>query len=134
MSISCSLENITGEKNKKQNEKQGIQNKYKDGTYTEEGDKWKYGNENATIIINSGRIAGITLRRLDANGKEIRYEEWNGKNVNGSAKPNLNKFRVDLAQRMLEKQTYDVEIISGATISSNNWKRAVQRAIEKSMR
>lgn len=132
--ISCSLVNKNQGQNKKQSEGHGVQNRYKEGTYTEEGDKWQYGNENATVKISSGRITGITLRRLDANGKEIRYEEWDGKKVNGITKPNINKYRIDLARRMLEKQSYDVEIVSGATISSNNWKKAVQRALEKSAR
>ncbi|MDF2671980.1 MAG: hypothetical protein K0R09_245 [Clostridiales bacterium] len=107
---------------------------YRDGTYTEEGDKWKYGNENATVIISNGRISGITLRRLDNIGKEVNYEEWVGEKVNGYIMPNLNKYRLDLAQKMLEKQTYDVAAISGATISSENWKRAVHKALDKASR
>lgn len=110
---------------------QNIEVSYKDGIYTEEGDKWEYGNENATVIINKGKIFGITLRRLDNIGREVNYEEWVGEKVNGYIIPDLNKYRFDLAQNMIEKQTYNVEAISGATISSENWKRAVHKALDK---
>lgn len=101
----------------------------KDGTYTEEGDIWKYGNENATVVISQGKIISINLRKLNKDGKEEEYEKYSLKNIYGN--PNLKKFRIDLAQNMLKKQTYDVDSISGATISSENWKRAVQKALIK---
>jgi uncharacterized protein with FMN-binding domain len=114
--------------------KQPIKGKYKDGTYTEEGDKWQYGNENATVIIRDGKIAGITLRKIDKIGKEVNYDQWIGKNINGNIKPNLKEYRINLVKKMSEKQTYDVDAIAGATISSENWKRAVHRALDKASR
>lgn len=110
---------------------QSINGDYSDGIYTEEGDRWEYGNENATIIISDKRISGITLRKLDPIGKEVNYEEWTGNNVKGKNHPNLDKYRVDLAKTMVAKQTYDVEVISGATLSSENWKKAVHKALIK---
>lgn len=105
---------------------------YNDGIYTEEGEIWKYGNENATVVISSGRITRITLRKLDNIGKEVDYEKWSSESTNGN--PNIKKFKMDLSQEMLEKQTYDVDSISGATISSENWKRAVKKALDKASR
>jgi uncharacterized protein with FMN-binding domain len=129
---SCSL--IYEQQKQNNGNQQTIKKIYKNGIYTEEGDKWKYGNENATVIISNGKVTGITLRKLDKIGKEVNYEKWIGKKINGSIKPNLNKYRIDIAQKMLEKQAYDVDSISGATISSENWKRAVQRALIKASR
>ena len=129
---SCSL--IYGQQKQSHGSQQIIKNSYKEGIYTEEGDKWKYGNENATVIIKNGKVTGITLRKLDKIGKEVNYEKWVGEKVNGSINPNLNKYRIDIAHHMLEKQTYDVESISGATISSENWKRAVRKALDKASR
>jgi major membrane immunogen (membrane-anchored lipoprotein) len=129
---SCSL--IFNQQKQNYGSQQIIKNSYKNGIYTEEGDKWKYGNENATVIINNGKVTGVTLRKLDKIGKEVDYEKWVGKKINGSINPNLNKYRIDIAQKMLEEQTYDVESISGATISSENWKRAVHRALDKASR
>lgn len=129
---SCSL--IFKQQIQNNGSQQIIKDSYKDGIYTEEGDKWKYGNENATVIINNGKVAGITLRKLDKIGKEVNYDKWVGEKINGSLNPDLNKYRIDIAHKMLEKQTYDVESISGATISSENWKRAVHRALDKASR
>ncbi|WP_423241293.1 FMN-binding protein [Petroclostridium xylanilyticum] len=35
---------------------------------------------------------------------------------------------------MLQKQTYEVDSVTGATISSINWKLAVKRALEKTVK
>lgn len=43
----------------------------KNGTYTGQGNKTASGNEIATVTISGGKITNITLRRVDANGKEI---------------------------------------------------------------
>lgn len=102
---------------------------YKDGIYTEEGEIWKYGNENATVVISGGRITDITLRKLDSSGREENYEKWSENN--GEGRPNLKKYRIDLLGEMIKKQTYNVDSISGATISSENWKRAVRKALDK---
>lgn len=43
----------------------------RNGTYTGQGNKTASGNEIATVTISGGKITNITLRRVDANGKEI---------------------------------------------------------------
>jgi uncharacterized protein with FMN-binding domain len=106
--------------------------KYKDGTYTALSDKWKYGQESATITIKGGKMIYITLRRLDLTGKEVNYNDWVGKKqANGQIKPNLKKFRLDMAKKMLTNQTYQVDTIASATVSTGGWKVAVQRALDK---
>jgi len=105
--------------------------KYKDGTFVGIGDKWQHGSEDATVVTNEGKIRSINLRRLDTEGKEVDYDDWTGKEVNGELHPNLRKFRTDLADAMVDKQSYEVDAISGATVSSENWKLAVKRALEK---
>lgn len=104
---------------------------YKDGVYDGAGDKWEYGDENATVEIADGKIKSVILRRLTTEGKEVNYDEWAGQEKEGKVYPNLKQFRIDMADRMIEKQTYDVDTISGATVSCNNWKLAAQRALEK---
>lgn len=106
---------------------------YKDGTYTGAGSKWSKGSEDATVVIKGGKITNITLRRLDTSGKEIDYNKWTGQKDPKSGKvfPNLKKFRVDMAKRMIDKQTYNVDTIAGATESTKNWKIAVKNALEK---
>jgi len=105
--------------------------KYQDGTYTEKGDAWEHGNEEAMVVISDGKIKEVTLRRLDKEGKEVDYEQWTGKEINGKVYPDLKKAREDMANAIVDKQTYDVDSISGATVSSENWKLATKRALEE---
>lgn len=104
---------------------------YRDGTYTGTGDRWEKGYENATITIKDGKITNITLRRLQPDGKEVDYNQWTGKTINGKTYPNLKDYRVEMAKRMIDKQSPDVDTISGATTTTNNWKVAVRRALDQ---
>lgn len=106
--------------------------KYKDGTYTALDNKWAHGQESSTVTIKSGKIIYIRLKRLDTSGKEVNYNDWVGKKqANGEIKPNLKKFRIDMANRMLAKQTSNVDTIASATVSTTGWKVATQRALDK---
>jgi uncharacterized protein with FMN-binding domain len=106
--------------------------KYKDGSYTAFSDKWAKGQESAVVKIRGGKMIYVTLKRLDTKGKEINYKIWTGKKqANGVTYPNLNKFRVDMAKKMLANQTYMVDTIAGATVTTGGWKLAVQRALDK---
>lgn len=101
---------------------------YKDGTYDEKHKSTKPGYEEAVVTIKGGKIANIDLKRLDDNQKEVNYNDWDG-TKNGF--PNLKKYRLDLANAMIAKQSADVNVISGATASSNGWKAAVSAALSK---
>lgn len=101
---------------------------YKDGTYDIKHKSTKPGYEEAVVTIKGGKIENIDLKRLDDNQKEVNYEEWNG-TKNGQ--PNLKQFRLDLAKAMVTKQSPDVDVITGATQSSNGWKAAVSSALAK---
>ncbi|MGI6777551.1 MAG: FMN-binding protein [Acetivibrionales bacterium] len=109
-------------------------NGYADGVYEGEGNVWQYGKEVATVVIIDGRITCISLRKLDADGKEVNYDEWTGQEVNGNIRPNLKEYRMVLADRMIKAQTYDVPAIEGAGVSSESWKLAVKRALQKAER
>jgi len=43
----------------------------------------------------------------------------------------LKQYRLDLAKEMLKKRSPDVNVITGATQSSNGWKAAVSAALAK---
>lgn len=101
----------------------------KDGTYTGTGDNWKYGNEEATVVVAEGKMAQVTLKKFTAEGQEVNYEEWAG--VGSERRPNLKQFRKELAKRIIVKQSTTVDDIAGATISSKNWKISVERALEQ---
>ncbi|WP_040214283.1 FMN-binding protein [Clostridium polynesiense] len=104
---------------------------YKDGTYTGKGDPWEFGSEEAVVEVKNGKIASINLKRLDKNGTEVNYEDWKGQEVNGKVYPNLKQYRIDMANKMIEKQSSEADTISGATVSTKNWKVAVDRALQQ---
>lgn len=104
---------------------------WNDGTYRARGDRWLFGNENATIVISKGRIVDVTLRKFTPEEQEVNYEEWTGKEVQGKIRPNLKQYKEDLAQKIIDKQSTDVNDIAGATVSSKNWRLAVKRALEQ---
>ncbi len=117
---------------KKSDENKGTTTgKYKDGTYTGKGDPWQYGSEEAIVEIKDSKITSIILKRLDKEGKEVNYEDWRGQEVGGKVNPNLKQYRMDMSKKMLEKQSSDVDTITGATVSTKNWKVAVQRALDQ---
>jgi uncharacterized protein with FMN-binding domain len=101
--------------------------KYKDGTYDVKNKSEKPGFEEAIVTIKDGKIQNVDLKRLDNNSKELNYDEWNGQ----GGKPNLKQAKQDLSKAMIEKQSADVDATSGATVSSNGWKKAVSDALAK---
>lgn len=105
--------------------------KYKDGTYTTKGDPWQFGQEQAIVSIKNDKISDIVLKRLNKDGTEVNYDDWAGQTVNDNVYPNLKQYRIDMAKRMIEKQSYEVDTISGATVSTKNWTIAVQRALNQ---
>lgn len=100
---------------------------YKDGVYDVKHKSTKPGYEEAIVTIKGGKIDSIELKRLDDKEKEVNYNDWDGT----KQFPNLKKFRIDLANAMVSKQSPDVNVISGATQSSNGWKAAVASALSK---
>lgn len=102
---------------------------YTDGTYIEEGEKSEFGNEEVKIVIKDGKIGEVTLMRIDENGNEVDYKEWDGNSEDG--KPDLKNAREEIAKEIIETQSSDVDIVSGATKSSENWIKLVNEALEK---
>ncbi|MCM0649860.1 hypothetical protein NBE98_15950 [Clostridium swellfunianum] len=47
------------------------QGMYRDGIYTGQGDKGANGNQTATVVISGGRITDVTLRTVDAQGRDL---------------------------------------------------------------
>lgn len=123
--VGCSNTNET-----KEDKTKGDAITYKDGTYVAQGEKRQHGSEEAEVVIKEGKISEITLKRLDAEGKEVDYSLFNGKEVEGKGTmPNLDQYRKDIAKEMIEKQTYEVDTISGATQTIDNWEIAVKDAL-----
>lgn len=83
-----------------------------DGTYTETANG-KKGNFEVTVVIEGGNITGIFV---------------------GNSEETPDKGGVAIAQlpeEMVAAQSYDVDAVTGATITSNGIKDAVARCLEK---
>lgn len=100
---------------------------YKDGTYDTKVKSKKPGYEEAVVTIKSGKIENVELKRLDDKSQEVSYDFFDGT----KDAPNLKKYRVDLAKAMVEKQSFNVDSITGATMSSDGWKQAVSEDLTK---
>ncbi|MCF6464388.1 FMN-binding protein [Clostridium sp. Cult2] len=100
---------------------------YKDGTYVGQSEKREFGYEEAEVTIEGGKITNIVLKRMTPEGEEVDYDEWTGE----GDRPNLKQFRIDLAEEMIEKQSYEVDAIATATETSEGWKEAVKNALEQ---
>ncbi len=85
---------------------------WKDGIYTETA-KGKKGDLDVTVIISDGKISDIQI----GDNKET---------------PDIGaKAIAELPAEMIKGQTYEVDAISGATITSTGIKDAVARCLEQ---
>ena len=100
---------------------------YKDGTYIGQSEKREFGYEEAEVTVADGKIEDIVLKRMTPEGDEVDYDDWTGE----TDKPNLKQFKEDVAEDMLEKQTYEVDTIATATETVTGWKEAVKNALEQ---
>ncbi len=100
---------------------------YNDGTYIGQSEKREFGYEEAEVTIVDGKIEDIILKRMTPDGEEVDYDEWTGEDD----KPNLKQFKEDVAEAMLEKQSYEVDTVATATETVNGWKQAVESALEQ---
>jgi major membrane immunogen (membrane-anchored lipoprotein) len=110
---------------------------YKDGRYELVGEPWQYGYESVEVLIEDGRITDVVLRRFsnpkegEEEGTEINYDEWVGGDAPGS-RPNLKEYRRQLSQEIITKQSADnVDAISGATITTENWIELVKQVLDQ---
>ncbi len=99
----------------------------KDGTYTKKSEMTDHGYEEVDVVIKDGKIESVNLKRIGADEKEVNYDEWDG----SADLPNLKDIRVEMSEAMVEKQSADVDSISGATSSGDKWKALVSEALEE---
>ena len=90
----------------------GVSGLWKDGIYTETA-KGKKGNFDVTVIISDGKISDIQI------GDNKETPDIGGKAI------------AELSAEMIKGQTYEVDAMSGATITSNGMKDAVARCLEQ---
>lgn len=92
--------------------KESVPSSFKDGTYTETA-SGKNGKFDVTVTIEDGKITDIVV------GKNKETPSRGGTAI------------AKLPQKMIDEQTYAVDGISGATITSNGLKNAVKSILQK---
>lgn len=93
-----------------------------DGTYVGEykGKKYSFRNTRVEVTVSSGRVTGIKVLKGALN-KEGKPAEINSK---GSTVE-------DLFEKVIETQSLQVDVISGATLTSKTHIKAVENALEQ---
>ena len=92
-----------------------------DGRYMGVSDEGRFGTGVAWVTIQGGEIIEVTLEEYsdgEFKDKDYRYDDFN-------------EAREIMPERFVEANSSDVEVVSGATISSQLWRQAVERALEK---
>ncbi|NLW17076.1 MAG: FMN-binding protein [Firmicutes bacterium] len=97
---------------------------YKDGTYVAVSDANDKGYMRAEVTVKDDKIESVSLVGLDSLGLE-KTEDYPYAEYHSAI--------VDLAEEMVNKNTWDVDSITGATGTSEQSKQAVKRAMEKAL-
>jgi uncharacterized protein with FMN-binding domain len=98
---------------------------YRDGTFTAVSQGDKYGYAMVTVTLENDKIKSVTIKEFDGFGVEKLYE------VYGQFFPALKEAHETLAKRIVEANSYQVDVFTGATGTSKKVMEAVKFALEK---
>ena len=112
----------------------------KDGEYSAESDPDEWGGKAVVhLTVEDGKITTCTMENLDNQGheKDEEYGKENGKITNPglykiaqNAVENSKKYPEEL---LATQDMEQVEVISGATVTHDNFKNAVHKILEEAM-
>ncbi|MBQ4897791.1 FMN-binding protein [Paenibacillus sp. Marseille-P2973] len=102
-----------------------VKNPYQDGVYVTYGDAYSKGTEGAKVTIKDGKVADVELLRTSPKliDRDVRI---NYSGLWQAYEPMETSFR-----GKTREQAAEVDVVSGATRSSNGWKLAVDRAFAR---
>ncbi|WP_052465340.1 FMN-binding protein [Thermotoga profunda] len=110
--------------------------RYFDGTFMGKSDSTNYGWGLAWVTIENDKIVNVILEEVTPqlkDGKPV-YDEANRQmfTLKTSDYPYFpyHEAKQEFAKRIVEKQSYQIDAYTGATVSSNQWAKAVERALE----
>ncbi len=83
------------------------------------------GYAHVTLTMENGTISDVTIVEFDGVGREKIYEDYHQR------WPYLEDAHNELAQSMVEENTWDVDIVTGATGTSEKVREAARFATEK---
>ncbi|GJM81617.1 hypothetical protein HMSSN139_41130 [Paenibacillus sp. HMSSN-139] len=105
-----------------------VESPYADGVYVTYGNAYSKGTEGAKVTIKDGKVAAIELLRtspklIDRDARNNYSGLWNA----------YETMKANLLGKTKE-QAANVDIVSGATRSSNGWKLSVDRAFQRALK
>ncbi len=104
---------------------------WKDGTYKAESDfderGWKFVHE---ITIKDGKITASTADYENADGALKSEDEEYNKNMEAKSGISSKDATDKLDEELLAAQSADVEVVSGATHTSENFKKSVEELLK----
>jgi len=98
---------------------------HNDGTFVAVSNATDHGFVRAEVTIARDKITAVKLSEFDGLGLE--------KGPQYGYAP-FHAFQAEMPKRFVEKNSWDVDVVSQATISSNNAKQAVMRATQMARR
>ena len=93
-------------------------NSYKDGTYTSDVAETLYGNVEISIVITGGKISDVEFIQMPDK------DDGRSREITKMAKPLLE-------ETTLEKQSDQIDFVTGATSTSFGYQESLQSALDK---
>ncbi len=100
---------------------------YKDGTFKGVSEN---GNAEVTLMIENGEIKTVEIMELDREGNVKDIETYLVCVDDDNQEPLLAEAHPTLIQQIVEKNSWDVDIFTGATGSSNSIREAAEQALQ----
>ncbi|KAF2958846.1 hypothetical protein AS159_04035 [Thermotoga sp. Ku-13t] len=98
---------------------------YRDGTFVAVSQADRYGYAMVTVVLENDKIKDVSIKEFDGFGVEKLYD------VYGQYFPVLREAHETLAKRIVEANSYQVDVFTGATGTSKKVMEAVKFALEK---
>ncbi|MEN3009261.1 FMN-binding protein [Pseudothermotoga sp.] len=98
---------------------------HRDGTFVAASQGDKYGYVAVTLTIENDKIKNVAIKEFDGFGVEKLYD------VYGAYFPILKQAHETLAKRIVEANSWQVDVFTGATGTSKKVMEAVKFALEK---
>lgn len=105
---------------------------YTDGTYKVEAKEfdengWK---EHVELVIKDGKISEVTYDAVDKDGKLKTADATYKEKMQAASKTYPEKYTKELADQLIKTQNVnEVEVVTGATHSSENFKKLAEEAL-----
>ena len=106
-------------------EEDGEASTYRDGTFEAVSQGNERGYVLVTLTVENDEVTGVTIVEFDGVGVEKIYEDY------GKRFPMLEEAHNELTARMVAENTWDVDVVSGATSTSEKTREAARFALER---